>query len=112
MLPPSSIGRNQLTQRFTAIVKIINIDYPSNEDLTMVYTEYFRSLLRDRKMDEGFSKSLAAFMIDMYLSIKKTFSVDDYRHYSFTPKSLFEIFKNIPHYDFSAQEELLEALLN
>lgn len=30
MFPPSSIGRNQLTQRFTAIVKILSIDYPSN----------------------------------------------------------------------------------
>jgi len=28
MFPPSSIGRNQLTPRFTAIVKILNIDYP------------------------------------------------------------------------------------
>ena len=38
MFPPSSIGRNQLTQRFTAIVKILNIDYPSNEDMIIIYT--------------------------------------------------------------------------
>ena len=48
----------------------------------------------------------------MYLTIKKTFSVDDYRHYSFTPKSLFEIFKDLSKYEFTSQEELLEAIAN
>lgn len=76
MFPPSSIGRNQLTQRFTAIVKILNIDYPSNEDLTAIYMEYFRSLLRSRKIDEGLCKSFANLMIEVYLNIKKNFSVD------------------------------------
>lgn len=48
MLPPNSIGRNQLTQRFTAIVRILNIDYPTNEELVAIYTEYFRALLKVR----------------------------------------------------------------
>lgn len=76
MFPPSSIGRNQLTQRFTAIVKILNIDYPSNEDLGAIYTEYFRSLLKSRKIDETHCKSFANFFIEVYLAIKKNFSVD------------------------------------
>lgn len=63
-------------------------------------------------MNEDFGRTLAAFMIDMYLSIKKTFSVDDYRHYSFTPKSLFEIYKNLPKYEFTDQEGLLEVIAN
>jgi hypothetical protein len=98
MFPPSSIGRNQLTQRFTAIVKILNIDYPTNEDLTLIYMEYFKSILRSRKIDDSHSKSFANFIIDIYLNIKKNYSVDEYRHYSFTPKSLFLIFKNLPKY--------------
>jgi hypothetical protein len=102
MFPPSSIGRNQLTQRFTAIVKILNIDYPSNEDLTTIYIEYFRSLLKSRKMDESQTKTFASFFIEMYISIKKNFSVDEYRQYSFTPKSLFLIFKNLPKYEFNS----------
>ena len=89
MFPPSSIGRNQLTQRFTAIVKILAIDYPSNEDLVLIYTEYFRSLLHEKKMDESQAKNISSFFIEVYLGIKKNFSVDEYRHYSFTPKSLF-----------------------
>ncbi len=38
MLPPNSIGRNILTQRFTAIVRILNVDYPTNEELVAIYT--------------------------------------------------------------------------
>jgi hypothetical protein len=76
MFPPSSIGRNQLTQRFTAIVKILNIDYPTNEDLTLIYLEYFKSILRSRKIDDSHSKSFANFIIDIYLNIKKNYSVD------------------------------------
>lgn len=112
MFPPSSIGRNQLTQRFTAIVKILAIDYPSNEDLGLVYREYFRSLLRDRKIDEGLADKLGAFMIEIYLTIKKNFSADEYRHYTFTPKSLFTIFRRLPNYEFSDKEGLVEVLLN
>jgi dynein heavy chain 2 len=76
MFPPSSIGRNQLTPRFTAIVKILNIEYPTNEDLILIYIEYFRSLLRDRKIDENLSKTFSNFIVDIYSSIKKTFNVD------------------------------------
>lgn len=63
MFPSSSIGRNQLTQRFTAIVKILNINYPSNEDLTTIYLEYFRSLLKSRKLDESQAKTFSNFFI-------------------------------------------------
>lgn len=51
MFPPSALGRSALTPRFTAVVRILSIEYPSLEDLTLVYTEYFRGLLRSRKID-------------------------------------------------------------
>jgi dynein heavy chain 2, cytosolic len=88
MFPPSCIGRNQLTPRFTAIVKILNVDYPSTEDLLLVYTEYFRALLRAKRIEEGLCKTFAAVFVEVYSTIKKSFSVDEHRHYSITPKSL------------------------
>jgi dynein heavy chain 2 len=88
MFPPSCIGRNQLTPRFTAIVKILNVDYPSTEDLLLVYAEYFRALLRGKKMEEGLCKSFAGLFVEAFTAIKKNFSVDEHRHYSITPKSL------------------------
>ncbi len=63
IFPPSEIGRSALTPRFTAVVRILSVDYPSLEDLNLIYTEYFRALLRSRKMDEGASKGLASLMI-------------------------------------------------
>jgi hypothetical protein len=50
MLPANSIGRNQLTQRFTAIVRILNVSYPNNEELVSIYTEYFKALLKNKEM--------------------------------------------------------------
>jgi hypothetical protein len=76
MFPPSCIGRNQLTPRFTAIVKILNVDYPTPEDLLLVYTEYFRALLRSRKMDENLCKQFAGLFVEVFAGIKRTFSVD------------------------------------
>ncbi len=98
MFPPSCIGRNHLTPRFTAIVKILNVDYPTPEDLMLVYTEYFRALLRNRKMDENLCKQFAGLFVEVFAGIKRSFSVDEHRHYSITPKSLLEIFRNLTLY--------------
>jgi dynein heavy chain 2 len=111
MFPPSSIGRNQLTPRFTAIVKILNIDYPSLEDLALIYTEYFRALLRQKKLDEGSSRSFATLFVEIYSAVKKNFTVDEHRHYSITPKSLLEIFKNLTLYETQDAGALVESLV-
>jgi hypothetical protein len=50
-------------------------------------------------MDEQLSKPLAQFYIDCYTQIKTNFTVDEHRHYNFTPKSLFSIFKSLVLYD-------------
>jgi dynein heavy chain 2 len=112
MLPPNSIGRNQLSQRFTAIVRILNFDYPTNEELVSIFTEYFRALLKAKEMEVGFSQPLAQFLVDSYNQILANFSVDTHRHYNFTPKHLFKIFKSLIKYEFSDKEALAEALTN
>jgi dynein heavy chain 2 len=76
MFPPSALGRSALTPRFTAVVRILSTDYPSIEDLGLIYTEYFRSLLRARKIEESISKQLSALMVDAYAQIRKNYSVD------------------------------------
>lgn len=68
--------------------------------------------MKSRKLDESQGKIFANFFIEMYLNIKKNFSVDEFRHYSFTPKSLFEIFKTLSKYDFNDQEGLIESVCN
>ena len=44
MAPASTIGRHDLSTRFTANVRILSIDYPSNEELINIYTEYTRAI--------------------------------------------------------------------
>ena len=101
MFPPSALGRSALTPRFTAVVRILSIDYPSLEDLVLVYTEYFRGLLHSRKMDEGLCKQLATLMIELYSQIGKNYTIDEHKHYIITPKSLLEIFKNLTLYEYN-----------
>lgn len=42
MNPPSTIGRHELSQRFTANVKILNMDYPKLDSLKHVYQIYLK----------------------------------------------------------------------
>lgn len=111
MFPPSALGRSALTPRFTAVVRILSIDYPSLEDLVLVYTEYFRGLLRSRKIDEGLCKQFATLMIELYSQIGKNFTVDEQKHYIITPKSLLEIFKNLTLYEYNQIDGLLDAIV-
>jgi len=37
MNPPSTIGRHELSTRFTANVKILQIDYPSVSSLSQIF---------------------------------------------------------------------------
>jgi len=49
MFPPSALGTFSLMHRFTAVVRILSIEYPSIEDLCLIYTEYFRSFLHPKQ---------------------------------------------------------------
>ena len=45
MNPSSTIGRYELSSRFTANVRIAYIDNPTSNELYMIYTDYFQALL-------------------------------------------------------------------
>jgi hypothetical protein len=49
-------------------------------------------------METSFSQTLSQFLIDVYNQILNNFSVDSHRHYNFTPKHLFKIFKSLIKY--------------
>lgn len=69
-------------------------------------------MLADKKIDVGNARKLAVFLVEAYSSIQSKFSVDDYRHYSFTPKSLYRIYSELMRYDTSSIESYVEALAN
>ncbi len=101
MLPPNSIGRNQLSPRFTAIVRILNVEYLGKEELQVVYQEYFRALLKHKDMEQSMATNMAQFIVDVYNQIQTAYSVDVKRHYNFTPKHLFRMFKSFIKYNFT-----------
>ena len=78
MNPPSTIGRYELSSRFTANTKILIIDYPKKESLISIYKLYTKN--KQEKLSE--------FLVEVYDTINKYFSIDSYRHYLFTPKSV------------------------
>ena len=45
MAPASTIGRHALSTRFTANVRIIYIDYPTKDELSIIYKDFSESLL-------------------------------------------------------------------
>jgi hypothetical protein len=49
-------------------------------------------------MDQSICQILSQFLIDVYGQIQNNFNVDSYRHYNFTPKHLFKIFKSFIKY--------------
>jgi|JI6StandDraft_1071083.scaffolds.fasta_scaffold18293_7 hypothetical protein len=69
-------------------------------------------MLTEKKLDVGSARKLAVFLIEAYSSIQSKFSVDDYRHYAFTPKSLYRIFTELMRYETPSVESYVEALAN
>ena len=49
MNPSSTIGRYELSTRFTANVRIAYIDNPTSNELFAIYSEYLKALLKNPK---------------------------------------------------------------
>jgi len=92
MNPSSTIGRHKISTRFTANVRICYMEYPTNEELTPVYTEFLKAILSNPNFAGGMmansSKKISNFLIDLYFNVKQKFSVDEHRHYLFTPRDI------------------------
>lgn len=103
MNPSTTIGRHRISTRFTANVRIAVMDLPQQEELLPVYTEYLRTVLGDPHFGggslAGSSKRLATFMLETYSQVKQKFSVDEHRHYLFTPRDVTNWIFGLMRYD-------------
>ena len=114
MNPATTVGRHPLSTRFTAIVNIAYMDYPSKDELIQVYTSCFTATLTPRakdmvdvKMTSGKElRRLSQTLVDLYEQVKARFSVDDYRHYLFTPRDLTKLVMGLLRYDLSTEHVL------
>ena len=115
MNPSSTIGRHKISTRFTANVRICYMEYPTNEELTPVYTEFLKAILTHPNFAGGMmansSKKISNFLIDLYSNVKQKFSVDEHRHYLFTPRDITQLVFNLLRYEITDAQQLIETFI-
>eukprot|EP01116_Phalansterium_solitarium_P024802 TRINITY_DN91_c0_g1_i1.p1 TRINITY_DN91_c0_g1~~TRINITY_DN91_c0_g1_i1.p1 ORF type:complete len:4098 (+),score=2051.07 TRINITY_DN91_c0_g1_i1:208-12501(+) len=116
MNPPSTTGRYPLTTRFTSLMRIHYLAYPSRDQLQLIYSTYLDAALPNLPANSAFSSKqnrakLANSMLDLYEQVKSKFSVDDYSHYLFTPRDLTKWVLGFLRYD-QSNIDLLEVWNN
>ncbi|CAK8696967.1 unnamed protein product [Clavelina lepadiformis] len=92
----TTIGRHQLSSRFTSRIRILSMEYESSEELSAIYTAYLTPILHHRPTLQrhpvwGSSariQLLATSMVQIYDQVRKVFLSDDHGHYLFTPRDL------------------------
>jgi dynein heavy chain 2 len=57
------------------------------------------------------SKKLSGFLVELYSSVRQKFSVDDHRHYLFTPREITGLVFNILRYEVGEAQGLIETFI-
>lgn len=115
MNPATTIGRHVLSSRFTANVRIAYMDYPTDSELMQIYTELISQVFsrkagsKSKSTPSSTDKALASLVIECYKEIRAKFSIDDHRHYLFTPRDLTQWVFSLDRYDTSSKQLLIEA---
>ena len=117
MNPASTVGRHPLSTRFTANVHIGYIGRPHQDELTAVYTAILQHTVQENKLlvptgkwqERSTLRKLARTMIDIYLEVQSSFSVDDHRHYLLTTRHITRWVRGLLRYD-TMNEELLDVV--
>jgi dynein heavy chain 2 len=103
MNPSTTIGRHKISTRFTANVRIAYMEYPSSEELIPVYGEFLKCILNHASFGGGqmanSAKKLSQFLIELFVSVKQKFSVDEHRHYLYTPRDITQLIFSTLRYD-------------
>ena len=111
----TTVGRHQLSTRFTAVVRICVVDYPETSELVAVYDTFLSVVLRsvrigDTKwLQDTDRERLANAIVEIYQKTREKFTVDDRRHYLFTPRDMTLWVKNLCRYNLE-EENLLEVV--
>ena len=108
MNPANTLGRHKLSTRFTSIVRICSINYPDEEQLQIIYSNYLRTIFQHQLPNHrmwssaGKVQQLALSMIHLYNELRSRFSQDVHSHYLFTPRDLTRWCLSLLRYDLSS----------
>lgn len=111
MNPSSTVGRHTLSPRFTAIVRIISVEYPTRDELIHIYTTYLKNILKQPSLGNAVSSAgkLATSMVELFTTVKSKFVVDDYKHYLFTPRDITQWAVSLLRYEAKSAQTLFEV---
>ncbi|TPX70937.1 hypothetical protein SpCBS45565_g01524 [Spizellomyces sp. 'palustris'] len=118
MNPSTTMGRHELSTRFTSIIRQFYMSYPDREQLQVVYRILAQPLL-NRSLPShkiwGVSRNvqkLATSMISIYDQTTQRFTRDVRSHYLYTPRDLSRWILGIARYQYTDQEhgELLNVV--
>ena len=111
MNPSSTVGRHNLSPRFTAIVRIVSVDYPPRDELIHIYTMYLKNILKLQNLgtQTALSGKMATAMVELFTTVKAKFAIDDYKHYLFTPRDVTQWALSLVRYEAKNQNQLCEV---
>jgi dynein heavy chain 2 len=118
MNPSSTIGRHQLSTRFTSKMRICFISYPDKEQLQSIYKALLEPVLRQTLPGHqvwSLPKNISKFsqtLVNIYIQTAEKFTVDMQSHYIFTPRDISRLLISLFRYKFTSNNEkqLLEVI--
>lgn len=118
--PVTTVGRSQLSTRFTATVHVAYMTYPERDQLVAIYTSFLKGVLAAGSQgqglpdptwrSEGSIRKLCGTVVEVYEKVRSKFSVDDQRHYLFNPRDLTQWMFGLLRYDL-LKENLLDVIV-
>ncbi|KNC47878.1 cytoplasmic dynein 2 heavy chain 1 [Thecamonas trahens ATCC 50062] len=106
MNPATTLGRYALSPRLSSLVATIRIDYGSSDELSAVAEAYVEPVLGalGGGAGAGRASALAAALVQVYNQVRAKFTVDEARHYLFTPRELLGWVSSLLRYSVGSDE--------
>ncbi|KAA6401027.1 MAG: putative Dynein heavy chain [Streblomastix strix] len=101
-----------LSPRFIANVRVVSIPHPLERSLQLVYTQFIEASIKHLKHKQLNSNVISSAMIDFYLKIQRSFTLQQHTHYCFTPRDLTRWVIGMSRYDINNQFIIKEANLD
>ncbi|TPX62627.1 hypothetical protein PhCBS80983_g00247 [Powellomyces hirtus] len=118
MNPSTTMGRHELSTRFTSVIRQSYMAYPDQEQLQAIYRILVQPILfhsvpghKTWSLPRNVEK-LATTMISIYDEISKRFTPDVKAHYLFTPRDVTRWILGLARYEYTDSEpgELLNVV--
>ncbi|KAG2385509.1 hypothetical protein C9374_003324 [Naegleria lovaniensis] len=118
MNPATTVGRYDLTSRFTSIVRTAYMSYTDKQQLKQIVFTYLKAALsKDFSGHTIWKQSqnidlLTDVMIELYDNVTKKFTVDEFAHYQFTPRDLIRWILGLSNFSIPSTSNRCTELLD